>query len=49
MNALRDEVERLKQKAYDSEAAYSRRFREMADAAYPEPCNEDKERILVKF
>ena len=48
-SALRDEVDQLKQSAYEPDAQYSRRFREVADAAYPEPIrNADQERILVR-
>ena len=45
---LRDEVEKITQSAYEPDAHFSRRFREMADAAYPPPRNNDQERILVK-
>ena len=34
---LRHEVEKVKQGAFDTSAAYGRRFREAADLAYPEP------------
>ena len=34
-SALRDEVEKTRQSAYEPEASFSRRFREVADAAYP--------------
>ena len=47
--ALRDEVDKLKQSTYETIAAYSRRFREVADAAYPVgQRNADQHRILVK-
>ena len=47
--ALRDEVEQTKQSAYEPEAQYSRRFRDVADAAYPaNQRNADQERILVR-
>ena len=46
--ALRDEVERLRQSPYEPDAQYSRRFREIADAAYPDQRNADQERILVR-
>ena len=46
--ALRDEVETVRQPAFETTAKYSRRFREVADAAYPQQYrNEDQERILV--
>ena len=48
-SALREEVEQTKQSAYELEAEYSRRFRELADAAYPSDTrNEDKQRLLIK-
>lgn len=46
--ALRDEVDKLRQSPYEPEAQYSRRFREVADAAYPGHRNADQERILVR-
>ena len=46
--ALRDDVEKTRQSPYEPEAQYSRRFRDVADAAYPAPRNVDQERILVK-
>ena len=46
--ALRDEVETVRQPGLETTAKYSRRFREAADAAYPEQYrNEDQEHILV--
>lgn len=48
-SALRDEVENTRQSAYEPEASYSRRFRDVADSAYPMgQRNADQERILVK-
>ena len=47
--ALRDEVEKTRQSAYEPEASFSRRFREVADAAYRGECrNEDQNRILIR-
>jgi hypothetical protein len=47
--ALREEVETVTQDAFETEAGYSRRFREKADAAYPAAQrNPDQNRILVK-
>ena len=47
--ALRDEVERVKQSAYEQEASYNRRFRDVADAAYSVANrNADQNRILVR-
>ena len=34
-SALRDEVEKTRQSAYEQESSFSSRFREVADAAYP--------------
>jgi hypothetical protein len=48
-SALRDEVENTRQSAYEPEASYSRRFRDVADSAYPvAQRNPDQERILIK-
>ena len=48
-SALRDEMEKTRQSAYEPEASFSRRFREVADAAYPgEGRNEDQNRILIR-
>ena len=47
-SALRDEVEKTRQSAYEQESSFSRRFREVADAAYPgEGRNENQNRILI--
>ena len=48
---LRHEVEKVKQGAFDTSAAYGRRFREATDLAYPEPLggrNEDQNRLLLR-
>ena len=48
-SALRDEVEKTRQSAYEPEASFSRRFREVADAAYPTDArNEEQNRILIR-
>ena len=47
--ALRDEIEKVKQSEYEPAAQYSRRFRQVADTAYPYPRNEDQERLLIKL
>ena len=48
-SALRDEVEKTAQSAYEPEAGYNRRFREVADAAYPVTSrNDDQHRILIR-
>ena len=48
-SALRDDVEKTRQSAYEPEASFSRRFREVPDAAYPgEGRNEDQNRILIR-
>ena len=48
--ALRDEVEGLRQSAYEPEIQYARRFREVADVAYPVAIrNADQDRLLVKY
>ena len=46
--ALRDSVDHLQQSAFESEASFTRRFRELAQKAYPVPRNVDQSRILVK-
>ena len=45
---LRNEVEQLKQSAYETVESFNRRFREAADAAYPQPRNIDQNRVLIK-
>ena len=48
---LRDEVKKLKQGAYETSAAYGRRFRDAADRAYPPvngARNPDQTRILLE-
>ena len=48
-SALRDEVEKTSQSAYEPEEGYNRRFREVADAAYPVTLrNDDQHRILIR-
>ena len=46
--ALRDSVDILRQSAFESEASFTRRFRELAQKAHPVPRNVDHSRILVK-
>ena len=47
--ALRDEIEQVKQVPFEATTHYSRKFREAADSAYPEgQRNPDQERLLVK-
>ena len=46
--ALRDSVDNLRQSAFESGASFTRRFREVAQKAYPVPRNVDQSRILVK-
>ena len=46
---LRDEVETIEQSPYEPIASYNRRFRDAANAAYPEDSrNADQQRILIK-
>ena len=48
-SALRDEVEKTRQSAYEPEASFSRRFREVADTANPgDDRNDDQNRILIR-
>ena len=50
MQSLRDEVERTHQTLYDTIPQYSRKFREIACAAYPpDRRNEDQNRALIKY
>ena len=45
---LRDEVEKIRQTPYELPAGYNRRFRDVADAAYPTAArNDDQRRTLV--
>ena len=46
--ALRDAVETIQQSAFETDATYLRRFRELAQKSYPDPHNEDQCRILVR-
>ena len=49
MQSLRDEVERTTQSMYDTIPQYSRKFREISEAAFPRnQRNGDQERLLVK-
>jgi hypothetical protein len=44
---LRDEVQRIKENAYEGTAAYSRRFRDVSDLGYPPAArNADQHRIM---
>ena len=48
-SGLCDEVEKTAQSAYEPEAGYNRRFREVADGGYPVTSrNYDQHRILIK-
>ena len=48
-SALRDEVEKTRQSAYEPEASFSRRFREVSDAAYPvDARNDDQNRLMIR-
>ena len=48
-SALRYEIEKTRQSVYEPEASFSRRFREVADAAYPvDARNDDQNRILIR-
>ena len=50
MQSLRDEVKRTHQTLYDTIPQYSRKFREIACAAYPpDRRNEDQNRALIKY
>ena len=46
--ALRDSIDNLRQSTFETEASFTRRFRELAQKAYPVPRNVDQSRILVK-
>ena len=46
--ALRDSVDHLHQSSFESEASFTRKFRDLAQKAYPVPRNVDQSRILVK-
>ena len=47
--AQRDQVESTSQAAFETEASYCRRFREVAQAGYPHDLrNADQERLLIK-
>ncbi len=48
-NALRDELEETRQTAHETDNMFSRRFRELADQAYPQgQRNADQQRIMLK-
>ena len=47
--ALRDTLDNLRQSAYETDASYTRRFRDLAQECYPsQNRNIDQERILVR-
>ena len=47
--ALRDSLEQMRQSAYETDASYNRRFRDLADAAFPVPTrNDDQHRLMVR-
>ena len=47
--SLRDEIEHMRQSPYETEASYNRRFREVADDAYPvQHRNADQHSLLIK-
>ena len=46
--ALRDSVDHLQQSAFETETSFTRRFRDLAQKAYPVPRYIDQSRILVK-
>ena len=47
--ALRDSLEQMRQSAYETDASYNRRFRDLADAAFPVPArNDDQHRLMVR-
>ena len=47
--ALRDDVEKMSQSAYEPTAQYARRFRDVPDVAFPvAQCNVDQERLPVR-
>ena len=46
---LRDELDKIRQSVYEPTAQYARRFRDIADVAYPRAHrNADQERLLIK-
>ena len=46
---LRDELDKIRQSVYEPTAQYARRFRDIADVAYPTAHrNADQERLLIK-
>ena len=47
--ALRDSVDQMRQSTYETDASFNRRFRDLADAAFPSPArNEDQHRIMIR-
>ncbi|KAI0241213.1 hypothetical protein LSAT2_032862, partial [Lamellibrachia satsuma] len=47
--ALRDSVDQMRQSTFETDASFNRRFRDLADAAFPPPaCNEDQHRIMIR-
>ena len=47
--ALRDSLEQMHQSAYETDASFNRRFRDLADAAFPAPArNDDQHRLMVR-
>ena len=50
--ALKQELSKIRQEPFESLLSYNRRYRELADEAYPPPahggCNQDQERALIK-
>ena len=50
--ALKQELSKIRQEPFESLLSYNRRFRELADEAYPPPAdggrNQDQERALIK-
>ena len=48
-SCLRDDLERIKQSAYEPSSQYARRFREACDIAFPPALrNEDQQRVIIK-
>lgn len=52
VEALKQELGKIRQEPFESVLSYNRRFRELADEAYPTPAgegrNQDQERTLIK-
>ena len=48
-SCLRDDLERIKQSAYEPTSQYARRFRDACDIAFPPALrNEDQQRVIIK-